>query len=95
MAALPDKLWHFPRHAGSARSRGVGASVVDQEFVASRIAFPVLWVGSVAPAMPVHRQAAVTPSRGPEKRPFGHPCKPLGRRCAGLVMRRRHGDPRA
>jgi hypothetical protein len=34
-----------------------------------RIAFPDLWVGSAASAMPVHRQAVLTPSRGPERRP--------------------------
>ncbi len=30
----------------------VSPSVVNQKYVISRIVFPVLWVGSVAPAMP-------------------------------------------
>ncbi len=34
-----------------------------------------------------HRQAAPTPSGGREKRPFGRPCGPFGRRRAALVMR--------
>ena len=34
-----------------------------------------------------HRQAAVTPSGGREKRPCGRPCGFFGRRRAALVMR--------
>jgi len=44
-------------------------------------------VGSVAPTMLEHRQAAPTPSGGREKRPCGRPCRPFGRRRAALVMR--------
>ncbi len=51
------------------------------------IAFRGLRVGSVAPAMSGHRQAAPTPSGGREKRPCGRPCRPFGRRRAALVMR--------
>ncbi len=51
------------------------------------IVFHGLRVGGGAPAMPGHRQAAVTPSGGREKRPFGRPCRPFGRRRAALVMR--------
>ncbi len=51
------------------------------------IVFRGLRVGSVAPAMWGHRQAAVTPSGGREQRPFGRPCGPLRSRRAVLVMR--------
>ncbi len=59
------------------------------------IAFHGLRVGGVAPAMSGHRQAAPTPSGGREKRPFGRPCGPFGRRRADLVMDRHHGGPRS
>ncbi len=51
--------------------------------------------GSVVPTMSGHRQAAVTPSGGREKRPFGRPCRPLRSRRAALVMRPHHGGPRS
>ncbi len=62
--------------------------------------------GSVAPAtlappeasprrVSGHRQAALTPSGGREKRPFGRPCGPLRSRRAALVMRPHHGGPRS
>ncbi len=54
------------------------------------IAFRGRRVGSVAPTMPEHRHAAVTPSGGREKRPFGRLCRPFGRRRAVLVMRQHH-----
>ncbi len=41
------------------------------------------------------RQAAVTPSGGGEKRPFGRPCGPLRSRRAALVMGPHHGEPRS
>ena len=41
------------------------------------IAFRGLRVGSVAPTMLEHRQAAPTPSGGREKRPFGRPLRAL------------------
>ena len=50
------------------------------------IVFCGLRVGSVAPTMLEHRQAAVTPSGGREKRFFGRPCGPFGRCRAALVM---------
>ncbi len=73
------------------------------------IVFRGLRVGSVALAMAGHlpsaaaaplrrrtgRQAALTPSGGREKRPFGRPCTPFGRRRAALVMRQHHGGPRS
>ncbi len=62
-------------------------SVLIQKFVASRIACPVLWVGRAAPAMPKHRQAVLTPSRGRDKRPTGRRASwSLGRRRAAPVM---------
>ncbi len=51
------------------------------------IVFRGLRGGGVAPAMSGHRQAAVTPSGGREKRPFGRPCRLLRCRRAALVMR--------
>ncbi len=42
-----------------------------------------------------HRQAAVTPSGGREKRPSGRPCTSFGRCRAALVMDRHHGGPRS
>ena len=85
--AVADCATDWPnRRRVSSAAKGGGRGG-EQKYVASRIAYPVLWVGSVAPAMPEHRQAAVTPSRGPDKRPFGRACGPLGRRRAGLVMR--------
>ncbi len=42
-----------------------------------------------------HRQAALEPSGGREKRPFGRPCGPLRSRRAALVMRSHHGGPRS
>ncbi len=59
------------------------------------IVFRGLRVGSVAPAMSGHRQAAPTPSGGREKRLCGRPCRPFGRRRAALVMRQHHGGPRS
>ncbi len=51
------------------------------------IDFHGLRVGGVAPTMSGHRQAALTPSGGREKRPFGRPFRLFGRRRAALVMR--------
>ena len=59
------------------------------------IVFRGLRVGSGAPAMSGHRQAALTPSGGREKRPFGRPCGFLRSRRAALVMDRHHGGPRS
>ncbi len=59
------------------------------------IAFPGRRVGSGAPAMSGHRQAALTPSGGREKRLYGRPCRPLRSRRAALVMRQHHGGPRS
>ncbi len=51
------------------------------------IAFHALRVGGGAPAMSGHRQAALEPSGGREKRPSGRPCGILRSRRADLVMR--------
>ncbi len=70
------------------------------------IVFRGLRVGSVALAtlappeasprrVSGHRQAAVTPSGGREKRPYGRPCGLLRSRRAALVMGPHHGGPRS
>ncbi len=46
--------------------------------------------GNAAPAMSGHRQAAVTPSGGREKRPLGRPCGLLRSPRAALVMDPHH-----
>ncbi len=56
------------------------------------IVFRGLRVGGVAPAMSGHRQAALEPSGGREKRPCGRPCRLLRSRRAVLVMERQRKD---
>ncbi len=69
-----EKALHLERHGDWLRRFLLTEpNVPTPKLMAHRIAFPVLWVGSAAPAMPGHRQAAVTPSRGREKRPSGRP----------------------
>ncbi len=59
------------------------------------IVFRGLRVGSGALAMSGHRQAALTPSGGREKRLSGRPCRPLRSRRAARVMGSHHGGPRS
>ncbi|MDJ0946178.1 MAG: hypothetical protein QNJ30_22240, partial [Kiloniellales bacterium] len=47
------------------------ASVVVPKFVISRIAFAVLWAGSVARPMLAHRRAALTPPEDGKSDPSG------------------------
>ncbi len=42
-----------------------------------------------------HRHAALEPSGGREKRPYGRPCRLLRSRRAALVKRPPHGGPRS